>query len=55
MISCVKDFQVPLNFFCHKLSRIRRNKIIPYDLLHVPVIGFSNILRKKESFVLHTD
>lgn len=59
MISCVKDFQATQNnYFCHYLSRIRRNKKISYDLLYVPVLGFSNILRGKnpeECFVLHTD
>jgi len=29
MISCVKDFKVPLKFFCHKLSGIKRNKNTP--------------------------
>lgn len=57
MISCVKNFQIPLKLLCQKMSRIRGNKNAPYDLLHIQVIVFFNCLRKKrdESFVFHAD
>lgn len=59
MFSCVKDFQVPLKFSAIRWGEVEEEekKKQRYDLLYVPVTGFSNILRKKreERFVLHTD